>query len=140
LFYLGTGLVAGLVHVFTNPHSTVPTIGASGAIAGVLGAYLFMFPRSRVLALVPLGFFTQFMELPAVFYLGLWFVMQFFSGAASLLGPEQGGGIAWWAHVGGFLAGALSYRLFLSRESRREPPPVEEDEWVERVYRRRRWP
>jgi len=116
LFYLVMGVAAGLVHWLTNSHSTVPTVGASGAIAGVLGAYVVMFPRSRVITLVLLVFWPIFIDIPAMVYLLFWFVAQLFSGTVSLLGPGQVGGVAWWAHVGGFVAGAASYRLFLSRE------------------------
>ena len=108
VFYLAAGLVAGLLHVFFNPASRVPTVGASGAIAGVLGAYLVAFPRARIITLVPLFPFFQVMALPAVLMLGLWFVYQFFSGALSLAwSAAGGGGVAWWAHVGGFAFGAV---------------------------------
>ncbi len=120
-FYLLCGLGAGLVHWLTNLESTVPTIGASGAIAGVLGAYLVLYPRSRVVTLVPLFFWPLFFEIPALFYLGFWFVSQLLSGASALASGAAGaGGIAWWAHVGGFLAGLALYRLFLERQ----PPPA----------------
>jgi len=106
VFYFTCGLAAAFLHIFTNPASTVPTVGASGAIAGVLGAYLVLFPGARVLTLVPIFFFFQLIELPALIFLGFWFVMQFFSGAMSLaVGEQQMGGTAWWAHIGGFVAG-----------------------------------
>jgi membrane associated rhomboid family serine protease len=105
-FYLACGLAAAFLHVFTNIGSDVPTVGASGAIAGVLGAYLVLFPGARVLTLVPIFFFFQLVELPALIFLGFWFVMQFFSGAMSLAaGERQIGGTAWWAHIGGFVTG-----------------------------------
>ncbi len=110
LFYLVSGLVAALLHYALNPVSRVPTVGASGAIAGVLGAYLVAFPRARVVTLVPLFPFFQVMALPAVVVLGLWFVMQFFSGFLSL-GFGSGGGVAWWAHIGGFVFGLIGMRL-----------------------------
>ena len=98
VFYLACGLAAALLHIFTNPASIVPTVGASGAIAGILGAYLVLFPEARVLTLVPIFFFFQLIELPALVFLGFWFVMQFFSGAMSLAtGEQQMGGTAWWA-------------------------------------------
>lgn len=101
--YLGTGVVAGLCHLVINFESAAPTIGASGAIAGVMGAYLYMYPRARVLTLVPLLFFWPVVELPAPLFLGVWFTLQFWSGTmASNSGAE---GVAWWAHIGGFLAG-----------------------------------
>jgi membrane associated rhomboid family serine protease len=103
LFYVGCGLAAALTQVALSPESTLPTVGASGAIAGVLGAYLISFPRSRVLTLV----IIWLVEIPAVAYLVIWFVMQLLSGVASLGQPDGLGGIAWWAHVGGFVAGMV---------------------------------
>ena len=108
VFYLVCGLAASLLHVFIAPSSSMPTVGASGAISGILGAYLLMFPRARVVTVIPIFFFLQVAELPALVVLGFWFVMQFFSGLISL-GYETGGmgGVAWWAHVGGFVAGLI---------------------------------
>jgi len=106
LFYVGCGLLAGFAHWISDPTSMVPTIGASGAIAGVLGAYLRWYPNAKVLTLIPIFFYPLFVDLPAVVFLGIWFVLQLFSGAASL-GAAQAGGVAWWAHVGGFVAGFL---------------------------------
>jgi len=105
-FYLGCGLLAGLAHWIFNPLSTSPTIGASGAIAGVLGAYMRWYPRARVLTLIPIFIYPLFVNLPAIVFLGIWFVLQLFSGALSL-GSSQAGGVAWWAHIGGFVAGFL---------------------------------
>src|SRR5262245_51076496 len=113
-FYLLAGIVAGLLHYALNQTSWMPTVGASGAIAGVLGAYLVTFPRARVVALVPLFPFFQVMALPAVLVLGLWFVMQFFSGALSL-GNAGGGGVAWWAHIGGFAFGLVGMPILAGR-------------------------
>jgi len=113
LFYLLTGLAAGLVHWFTNAQSTLPTVGASGAIAGVLGAYFVLFPFARIIVLIPVFFFPFFFELPAVTYLFVWFASQMIGGALSALGPQDVGGIAWWAHLGGFGAGVVVHRLFL---------------------------
>lgn len=111
-FYLACGVAATLIHGFTNTQSAVPSVGASGAIAGVLGAYLILFPKARVLTLIPLGFYTQVRELPALLVLGLWFVLQFFSGVASLSArTEQMAGVAWWAHIGGFAAGVILIKL-----------------------------
>jgi membrane associated rhomboid family serine protease len=115
VFYLICGGVAALAHVFMNPASMVPTIGASGAIAGVMGAYFVLYPRSRILALLPLFVFVEVVEVPAIFFLGIWFVMQFFSGVGSIaMGARAatGGGIAFWAHVAGFLAGAATVFVF----------------------------
>ena len=115
IFYLVGGLVASLAHIFTNPGSEIPTVGASGAIAAVLGAYLVLYPQSRVLTLVPLGFFIRMSMLPAALVLGLWFVLQFFSGVISLGGPDVSG-VAFWAHIGGFLAGVVLAKLFARPE------------------------
>jgi len=125
VFYLLCGLIAGLVHIYFNPLSRVPTVGASGAISGVLGAYLVLFPTSRVITLVPFLFWPIFVEIPAVFYLGMWFISQLLNGTFALAtaGVIQAyGGVAWWAHVGGFLAGLLLVRLFARRQVRRWYP------------------
>jgi len=105
LFYILCGLGATLTHVFLSPLADVPVVGASGAIAGVLGAYLLLYPRSRVLTLVPF-FFFYLVEIPALVFLGLWFVIQFLSGLLTV-GTEASAGVAWWAHVGGFLTGMI---------------------------------
>jgi membrane associated rhomboid family serine protease len=109
IFYLACGVVAGVAHYALGPASPVPTVGASGAIAGVLAGYAVLFPRARVLTLVPLGFFLQVVEMPALVLLVLWFAIQALSGFLSL--GMTGGGVAWWAHVGGFLAGLLLVRI-----------------------------
>ena len=114
IFYLFCGLAAGLTHYFLSPLSPVPTIGASGAIAGVLGGYLVRFPSARVVTLVPLGFFLQMMELPAWLMLGLWFLAQAIGGFLTL--GATGGGVAWWAHVGGFLTGIVLIRVIQPRQ------------------------
>ena len=106
LFYLVCGVAAGLTHTLANLNSTVPAVGASGAISGVLGAYMVLFPRSRVLTLIPLFIVFFTVQLPAVVILGYWFLIQFLSGLGSL-GAETGGGTAWWAHIGGFILGAV---------------------------------
>jgi len=105
-FYLVCGLGAGIAQTVFSLGSTIPGLGASGAIAGVLGAYIVFFPSSRILTLVTLFFWWFFARLPAVLFIGLWFVVQFLSGIGSL-GNAQAGGVAWWAHVGGFLLGML---------------------------------
>jgi membrane associated rhomboid family serine protease len=108
LFYLLSGLAAGAVHIVTNPGSTVPTVGASGAIAGVMGAYLLLFPHSSVVTMVPIFFFLQVVEVPAILFLGFWFLSQLFSGTLALaVAGTQAGGVAWWAHIGGFVVGVL---------------------------------
>ena len=114
VFYLVGGVIASLTHVLTNPGSQIPTVGASGAIAAVLGAYLVMFPQSRVVTFIPLGFFMRLTLLPASIVLGLWFVLQLFSGFLSLGGPDVGG-VAFWAHIGGFVSGVVLGLLFGKR-------------------------
>ena len=125
LFYLTAGVAASLIHVAWNLSSHVPTLGASGAIAGVLGAYAVMFPGARVITLVPFFPFFQVIPLPAVLVLGLWFVFQFWSGAVSV-GRASLGGVAWWAHIGGFLFGLVVARIASS--TRRRPPSYAEVE------------
>ena len=115
IFYLLGGLLASAVHIITSPGSQVPTLGASGAIAAALGAYLILFPQSRVLSLIPLGFFMRLTLVPAIIVLGLWFVLQLFQGVMSLGGPDVGG-VAFWAHIGGFAVGFLLAKLFANRE------------------------
>jgi membrane associated rhomboid family serine protease len=112
-FYLVTGLAASAAHALSDPASQIPTIGASGAISGVLGAYFMLYPHARILVLIPLGFFTRLIYVPAVVALGFWFLFQLLSGAMS---SAQGGGVAWWAHIGGFIAGMLLVGLFKRRE------------------------
>lgn len=132
VFYLACGLAATAAHIFANPASKVPSLGASGAIAGVLGAYILLYPKARVAALLPLGFFTQVIQLPALFFLGWWFVQQFFAGVLSLgVRSAQTGGVAWWAHIGGFVAGAALVWVF----RRPERKPAERDLWWEGRYR-----
>jgi membrane associated rhomboid family serine protease len=118
VFYLLCGVLAGAAHVAFNAGSAIPTIGASGAIAGVMGAYLVLFPGARVITLVPVFFYPLFVELPAFVFLLLWFVGQVLSSTLAFVAPEEAGGIAFLAHVGGFVAGVLLHWLFL-RPARR---------------------
>ena len=116
VFYLASGVGAALGQTAFGPESTVPMIGASGAVSGVLGAYLLLFPRANVLTLIVLGFFIRLVRIPAVIVLGLWFAVQFLNGlvtwSAGASGGAAGGGVAWFAHIGGFLVGmALLYAL-----------------------------
>ena len=104
LFYLLCGVAAAFAQIASDPGSDVPMIGASGAIGGVLGAYLLLFPHAQVMVLIPLGIFTRLVYVPALLVLGLWFVLQFVQGA--LAPASGGGGVAFWAHIGGFVAGA----------------------------------
>src|SRR5579872_797024 len=107
VFYLLCGFIATMTHAVVNAPSTVPSIGASGAIAGVLGAYLVLFPKQRVTTLIPIFFFIMIREIPAVFLLGFWFVLQLFVGVASIGPQQQGAGVAYFAHIGGFIAGMI---------------------------------
>ncbi|MEJ5165899.1 MAG: rhomboid family intramembrane serine protease [Thermoanaerobaculia bacterium] len=116
-FYFLSGIGASLAHIITNFSSPIPTIGASGAISGVMGAYFYFFPRARVLTLVPIFFFIQLVEIPAFIFLGLWFFLQLFSGALSFGGGS--GGVAWWAHIGGFVFGYLIARIFFFKRKQR---------------------
>jgi hypothetical protein len=117
LFYLASGVAASSLHVLTNPHSHLPTLGASGAIAGVMGGYFRFYPHARVLTLIPPFILGPYFVLPAVVFLGFWFLLQFFSGAMSLSAGSDAGGVAWWAHVGGFVFGVL-----FCLTARRVPP------------------
>jgi membrane associated rhomboid family serine protease len=122
VFYLVCGAAASLAQGIVAPSSPVPMVGASGAIAGVLGAYLLWFPWSRVKTFLFLGFFATFTELPAPAFLLLWFVVQFFSGTLSLAAAgTAGGGVAWFAHIGGFVAGAAIAAVSRRRGSARPP-------------------
>ena len=122
LFYVAAGTAAGLTHVALSPGSVMPTVGASGAIAGVLGAYLVTYPRSRVLTFVPVFFLPWFVEIPAVAYLIFWFLMQLLEGIGSLGMPVETSGVAVWAHVGGFVAGVVLIKLL--QPFRRPPAPA----------------
>jgi membrane associated rhomboid family serine protease len=120
-FYIVCGILASVVHVAVNRNIGVPCIGASGAIAGVLGAYMITFPKARVLCIIPIYFIWQIVELPAVVVLGFWFVIQLFVGVASIAPTGPGGGVAWWAHVGGFVFG-VGLMLAMSRKKPRNRP------------------
>ena len=119
-FYLICGFAASFTHILLNLGSNVPSVGASGAIAGVMGAYFVLYPRSRVLTIVPLIVFFTFWWLPAWIVLGYWFIVQFFSGAATSIAytNQSTGGVAFWAHVGGFVAGILLIKIFPQRKGR----------------------
>jgi membrane associated rhomboid family serine protease len=120
LFYLGGGIVASLSHAAVEASSVVPTVGASGAIAAVLGAYLVWFPHARVRSLVFLGFFITMTEIPSVVFLGFWFLLQFFQGTLSVAASGQAGGVAWFAHIGGFLFGLVV--AWITRKTGRAEP------------------
>lgn len=119
IFYLVCGVAASFAQILADPNSLIPSLGASGAIAGVLGAYLIMFPRNRVRTLLPLGFLWTTIELPAVVVLGFWIVIQIFSQYTSSLEHTRGGGVAYMAHIGGFSAGLVLCLLFRRRTAPR---------------------
>ena len=120
VFYLVGGIAASVAHILLNANSNVPTVGASGAIAGVMGAYLVLYPKARVLTLVPLIVFFTFWWLPAWIFLGYWFLLQFLSGTATSIAQtsSQAGGVAFWAHVGGFIAGVVLIKILPERRGR----------------------
>ena len=120
LFYLLCGILAGLTQAIANPNASAPMVGASGAIAGVLGAYLVLFPSARVQSLILFFYFIRLIEVPAMIVLGFWFILQFFNGLAALNAPLSGG-VAYFAHIGGFVTGVLL--IFLFRARRRTGPP-----------------
>lgn len=120
LLYLGSGIAAAVTQLLVTPHSSIPMVGASGAIAGVLGAYLLMFPTARIVTLVPLGVFMETIQLPAALFLGLWFLIQWIQGITSIGQVADVGGVAFWAHVGGFVAGMLGVALVRPRRGWRQ--------------------
>ena len=129
LFYLLGGIGAGLLQYFFTTSPNVPALGASGAIAAVMGAYFLFFPRAKVLSFVPIFLFAWFVEIPAVVYLGIWFLMQVYSGVASLSLPGAESGVAWWAHVGGFVFGLAAGGLFSIGRKKRPNYPDEYYPW-----------
>ncbi len=132
IFYFLCGIIASLTHAFANPSSTMPAIGASGAIAGVLGAYILLFPRQRVTTVIPIFFFIIVREIPAVFLLGFWFVLQLFSGVGSIGVPsaQDRGGVAYFAHIGGFVAGMILIVVMGGTRPRRpQPAAYDYDGW-----------
>jgi membrane associated rhomboid family serine protease len=118
LFYLVCGVLAALVHILFNWNATMPVIGASGAIAGVMGAYFRLFPKARVVTLIPIFIFPWIIELPAVVFLGIWFAVQLLSGLGGAVSGGQADSVAFWAHAGGFVAGLLLVRWVLPRGCR----------------------
>jgi membrane associated rhomboid family serine protease len=117
IFYVLCGLAASLLHILTSPNSQVPMVGASGAIAGVLGAYMIRFPKARILTLIFFGFFIRVVAIPALLVLGFWFILQLLYALPSV--GSTSGGVAWFAHVGGFLAGIVLFRLLVGFSKRR---------------------
>jgi rhomboid family protein len=126
IFYIVCGIASGLTQAFIAPNSQVPAIGASGAIAGVLAAYMIYYPSARVVTFVPLFIIPWFINIPSMIFIVIWFLLQFFSGVASL-GVATSGGVAYWAHVGGFICGLLLVWLFYNRS--RRPPTTYPDEY-----------
>ena len=131
IFYMICGVASGLSHLVLNFNSNVPTIGASGAIAGVMGAYFILHPRARILTLIPIFFIPYFLEIPAYFFLGFWFLLQFINAAGS---SGQAGGVAWWAHIGGFVFGFIFLKIFLAL------PGASRPEKIRRVTARKKTP
>jgi len=123
-------VVAAVVHIMSGPYSPVPTVGASGAIAWVLGAYMVLYPGARIITLIFLGFFVTTAAVPAIFMIGYWFIIQLISAGAGGAFPTQGGGVAYWAHVGGFITGVTLIFLFGGRRlARRRRPRYYYREW-----------
>jgi membrane associated rhomboid family serine protease len=131
VFYLLCGITAALAQTLMAPNSGIPMVGASGAIAGVMGAYFVLYPRSRIVTLVPLFMFMQIMEVPAILFLGIWFLMQFISGVGTVttLAAREAGGVAFWAHVAGFVTGVAAVLVF------RRPERQRVEWWDEGNYR-----
>ncbi len=118
IFYLSCGIAASFLHIIFNANSPIPSIGASGAIAGVLGAYMIFYPHAKILTLLPIFIFFEIIELPALLWIGLWILIQIVFGLFSI--GSTGGGIAWWAHIGGFSAGIIYATFFLKKKFERK--------------------
>ena len=136
LFFLLCGVASVAAQSIANPQSVIPMIGASGAISGVLGAYFLTYPHARILTLLPIFILIYLIELPAYFFLGFWFIMQFVQGSLYSLNSEQvgGGGVAWWAHVGGFAAGVVLLQVFRCKDWQR--PVIQSAKKIRRLRRR----
>lgn len=119
LFYLITGFAAGFAHYLSNPASPIPAVGASGAIAGIMGAYFILYPHAKIITLVPIFVLPLLLPIPAVVFLFIWFFGQVYSGLIHSLAGQTVSGIAWWAHIGGFVAGVLLHRLLIEKRIRR---------------------
>ena len=136
LFFLLCGVASVFAQAISNPQSAIPMVGASGAISGVLGAYLLTYPHARILTLVPIVILFYIIELPAYFFLGFWFVIQLIQGSLYSLNSDQvvGGGVAWWAHIGGFAAGVILLQVFRCKDWQR--PVVPSKRSIRRIQRR----
>jgi len=131
-FYIVCGIIAVLTHTFFSAGSRIPVVGASGAVSGIMGAYFILFPRSTVLVLFPIFIYPLFFEIPATIFLIIWFIGQFAKGTGGMLvGNAAAGGVAWWAHIGGFVAGILLHRFFLDHSV----PPDGDEDWDPRLSR-----
>ena len=135
LFFLLCGVASVAAQALANPQSAIPMIGASGAISGVLGAYFLTYPHARILTLLPIFILIYLIELPAYFFLGFWFIMQFVQGSLYSLNSDQivGGGVAWWAHVGGFAAGVVLLQVFRCKDWQR--PVIQSEKKIRRISR-----
>jgi membrane associated rhomboid family serine protease len=136
LFFLLCDLASVAAQAIANPQSTIPMIGASGAVSGVLGAYFLTYPQARILTLLPIFILIYLIELPAYFFLGFWFIMQFIEGSLDSLNSQKmvGGGVAFWAHVGGFVAGVLLLQVFRCKDWQR--PVIQSKKKIRRIGRR----
>ncbi len=119
IFYLLCGVMAGFIHTISLPESEIPCVGASGAISGVIGAYIILYPMAKILCFVPIFIFLYYTQMPAILFGGLWFILQLLNGLVIMASEEDVAGVAWWAHIGGFIGGIFLLRLFLKKE-----PPV----------------
>ncbi len=135
LFFLLCGVASVAAQAVSNPNSVIPMVGASGAISGVLGAYFLTYPHARILTLLPIFILIYLVELPAYFFLGFWFVLQFIQGSLYSLNSDKlvGGGVAWWAHVGGFVAGVLLLQIFRCKDWQR--PVIQSEKRIRRLSR-----
>jgi membrane associated rhomboid family serine protease len=135
LFFLLCGLASVAAQTIANPQSVIPMVGASGAISGVLGAYFLTYPNARILTLVPIVILFYIIELPAYFFLGFWFALQFIQGTLYSLNSDKliGGGVAWWAHVGGFVAGVVLLQIFRCKDWER--PVIQSEKRIRRISR-----
>ena len=136
LFFLLCGIASVFAQTISNPQSAIPMVGASGAISGVLGAYIITYPNARILTLVPIVILFYIIELPAYFFLGFWFILQLIQGSLYSINSHQtvGGGVAWWAHVGGFAAGVILLQVFRCKDWQR--PAVPSKRGIRRLQRR----